>query len=151
MVSTLSDKQITLNTSSSTFLGSGHYNPGTSWANNYRTALFDVTFSVDQETTVLLTGYRDRGLYGLINARLTSASGDVPLNWTSVRYFNDLSQSAALLPGIYTLHGETGVGTNVSSSMYDGSHVRLQLDLRVVPDGGSSLVAFALGSAASLY
>lgn len=145
MTSAVSDHRISLNTRSSTFLASGSYSPGTTWADNYGTALFDVTFSVDQQTNVVLAGYRDKGLHGLIDASLTSSSGVVPLNWTSFPYFNNLEQPVSLLPGIYTLRGETAVGTTVSGSMYDGSHVQLQLELTVVPDAGSSLFAFVIG------
>jgi hypothetical protein len=151
MSSTLSSTQLDFHTGSSFFL-SGAYlppNPGgpLPWTQNYGEASFQVTFRVDQPTSVLLTGWRDNEtLGGIMTANLTNSSGNVPLNWGGLfPYFNSLNQSLLLSPDTYTLTGRIATGYLVSSNSYDGGTQRLDINVAVVPDSGSSALALAIG------
>lgn len=152
MFSTLSSTHLHLTSGTSVFLdGSqmpqvedpfGNFIPG--YISTVAEMIFQVSFRLVAPTRVEIDGYRDRGLWGYWDSTLTGPSGDMPLVWTGPagipdNWDNFLIVRQTLAPGDYTFVGRTVIGINmISIDAYDGSHVRLDLDLRVeaVPDAG---------------
>lgn len=127
------------------FGSAGFMFPEADSVNSNAQASLSVLFDVDSWTTVHITGYRDRALWGSWQYTLIGPDGPVALNFTSPAYYlNYMDESVALAPGRYTLTGGTEIGVAGWHSSQDDSYVRLNLNLSV-PDGGQSALLLGLG------